>query len=77
MMKHILLELLTAYRTGKLSQEDFEKSIDELYLSASERIKNTLDNNAIFVSLSLSLSRSQVAPSERYNSEEMDLLMED
>ena len=74
MIKQILLELLTSYRTGKLSQEVFEKNIDELYLSCSERIKNTLDIHAIFVSLSL--SRLLAAPSERYNNEEMDQLIE-
>ena len=68
------MELLTAYRTGKLSQAAFEKNIDELYLSAAERIKNTLDINAIFVSLSL--LGLQAAPSERYNNEEMDHLMD-
>ena len=74
MMKQILLELLTAYRTGKLSREAFEKRLDELYFSAIEQIKNALDINAIFVSLTL--SRLQAAPSEQYNHEEMDHLME-
>ena len=74
MMKQILLELLTAYRAGKLLQELFEKAIDELYLSAGEMIKNELDINAIFVSLSL--SRLRAAPSERYNDEEIDKLIE-
>ena len=74
MMKQILLELLTAYRTGKLSREAFEKRLDELYFFAIEQIKNALDVSAIFVSLSL--SRLQAAPSERYNNEEMDQLIE-
>ena len=74
MMKQILLEQLIAYRTGKLSQEAFEKRLDELYLSAAERIKNALDINAIF--LSLSLSRLQAAPGESYNHEEMNQLIE-
>lgn len=74
MMKQILLEQLIAYRTGKLSQEAFEKRLDELYLSATEHIKNELDIGAIFVSLSL--ARLQAAPSEQYNNEEMDHLME-
>ncbi len=74
MMKQILLEQLIAYRTGKLSQEAFEKRLDELYFSAIEQIKNVLDINAIFVSLSL--SRLQAAPSERYNNEEMNQLIE-
>ena len=74
MMKQILLEQLIAYRAGKLSQEAFEKRLDELYFSAIEQIKNVLDINAIFVSLSL--SRLQAAPSERYNNEEMDQLIE-
>ena len=73
MMKQMLLKLLTAYRTGKLSQEAFEKRLDELYLSASELTKKALDINAIFVSLSL--SRLQAAPSERYNNEEMNQLI--
>ena len=74
MMKQILLELLTAYRTDNLSREAFEKNIDELYLSATEHIKNELDIDAIFVFLSL--SRLQAAPSEQYNQEEMDRLIE-
>ena len=74
MMKQMLLELLTANRTDKLSQEAFEKRLDELYFSAIEQIKNVLDINAIFVSLSV--SRLQAAPSERYNNEEMDRLIE-
>lgn len=74
MMKQILLELLTAYRTDNLSREAFEKRLDELYFSAIEQIKNALDINAIFISLAL--SRIQVAPSERYNNEEMDQLIE-
>jgi len=74
MMKQILLEKLIAYRTGKLSQEAFEKRLDELYLSAIEHIKNELDIDAIFVFLSL--ARLQAAPSERYNNEEMDQLIE-
>jgi len=73
MMKQILLELLTAYRTDKLSREAFEKRLDELYFSAIEQIKNELDIDAIFVSLSL--ARLQAAPSERYNNEEMDQLI--
>ena len=74
MMKQILLEKLIAYRTGKLSLEDLENNLDELYLSATEHIKNELDIDAIFVSLSL--ARLQAAPSERYNNEEMDQLIE-
>lgn len=74
MIKQILLELLSAYRTGKLSLETLGKNLDELYLSASEQIKNTLDINAIFVFLSI--SKLQAAPSERYNNEEMDKLIE-
>jgi len=72
MIKQILLELLTAYRTGNLSREALEQNIDELYLSAAERIKNALAVNAIFVSL----SRLQAAPGERYNNEEIDQLIE-
>ena len=74
MIKQILLELLSAYRTGKLSLEDLENNLDELYLSATEHIKNELDIDAIFVFLSL--ARLQAAPSERYNTEEMDQLIE-
>ena len=74
MMKQMLFKLLTAYRTGKHSLEDLENNLDELYLSATEQIKNELDIDAIFVSLTL--SRLQAAPSERYNNEEMDHLME-
>ena len=74
MMKQILLELLTAYQTGKLSREAFEKRLDELYFFAIEQIKNALDIDAIFVFLSL--ARLQAAPSERYNNEEMDQLIE-
>ena len=74
MMKQILLEQLIAYRAGKLSQKSFEKRLDELYFSAIEQIKNALDIDAIFVSLSL--SRLQATPSERYNNEEMDKLIE-
>ena len=74
MMKQILLEKLIAYRTGKLSLEDLENNLDELYLSATEHIKNELDIDAIFVFLSL--ARLQTAPSERYNNEEMDQLIE-
>ena len=73
-MKQILLELLLAYRMGKLSREAFEIRLDELYFSAIEQIKNALDINAIFVSLAL--SRLQAAPSERYNNEEIDQLIE-
>ena len=73
-MKQILLEKLIAYRTGKLSLEDLENNLDELYLSATEHIKNELDIDAIFVFLSL--ARLQAAPSERYNNEEMDQLIE-
>ena len=73
MMKQILLEQLIAYRAGKLSQKAFEKRLDELYFSAIEQIKNVLDIDAIFVSLSL--SRLQAAPSERYNNEEMEQLI--
>ena len=74
MMKQMLLEKLIAYRTGKLSLEDLENNLDELYLSATEHIKNELDIDAIFVFLSL--ARLQAAPSERYNNEEMDQLIE-
>ena len=74
MIKQILLELLSANRTGKLSLEDLENNLDELYLSATEHIKNELDIDAIFVFLSL--ARLQAAPSERYNNEEMDQLIE-
>ena len=74
MIKETFLELLTAYRAGKLSLETFEKKLDELYLSAAERIKSTLDISAIFVFLSLSKLRA--APSERYNDEEIDRLIE-
>ena len=74
MLKQILLELLTAYRAGELSQEDFEKKLDELYLSATELIKGKLDIDTIFVSLAL--SRLRAAPSERYNDEEIDQLIE-
>ncbi len=74
MIKQILLELLTAYRAGELSQEVFEEKLDELYLSATEQIKAKLDIGTIFVSLSL--SRLRAAPSERYNDEEMDQLIE-
>lgn len=73
MIKQTLSELLTAYRTGKLSQETLEIKLDELYVSAAERIKNTLDIDAVFVSLSL--SKLQAAPSERYNDEEIDQLI--
>ena len=73
MMKQILLEQLIAYRAGKLSQKAFEKRLDELYFSAIEQIKNALDIDAIFVSLSL--ARLQAAPSERYNNEERDQLI--
>jgi len=74
MMKQTLFKLLTAYRTGKLSLEDLENNLDELYLSATEHIKNELDIDAIFVFLSL--ARLQAAPSERYNNEEMNQLIE-
>ena len=74
MMKQMLFKLLIAYRTGNLSFEALEKNLDELYLSATEQIKSELDIDAIFVSLAL--SRLQAAPSERYNNEEMDHLME-
>lgn len=73
MMKQILLEQLIAYRAGKLSQKAFEKRLDKLYFSAIEQIKNALDIDAIFVSLSL--ARLQAAPSERYNNEERDQLI--
>ena len=56
MMKQILLELLLAYRMGKLSREAFEKRLDELYFSAIEQIKNALDIDAIFVSLSFQIT---------------------
>ena len=74
MIKETFLELLTHYRTGKLSREDFEKNLDELYLSATEQIKDKLDISTIFVSLSL--PRLRAAPSERYNAEEIDQLIE-
>ena len=74
MIKQTLLELLAVYRTGKLSREALEKNFDELYLSASEQIKNSLDIDSIFVSLSL--ARLQAAPSERYDNEEIDKLTE-
>lgn len=74
MLKQILLERLTAYRTGKLSRETFDKMLDELYLSAIERIKNALEINAIFVSLAL--ARLQAAPDERYDNEEIDRLID-
>ena len=74
MMKQILLDKLIAYRTGKLSLEDLENNLDELYLSATEHIKNELDIDTIFVFLSL--ARLQAAPSERYNNEEMNQLIE-
>ncbi|MBQ7339066.1 MAG: hypothetical protein IJW40_11535 [Clostridia bacterium] len=74
MLKQILLEQLTTYRTGNLSRETLEENLDELYLSAEERTKNALDIHAIFVSLAL--SRLQAAPSERYNDEEMDQLID-
>ena len=74
MMKQTLFKLLSAYRTGKFSLETLEKNLDELYLSATEHIKNELDIDAIFASLSL--ARLQAAPSERYNTEEMDQLIE-
>lgn len=74
MIKQILLKLLTAYRTGKLSRETLEKNLDELYLSAAERIKNELDISAILVYLSL--SRLQAAQGVQYNNEEIDRLIE-
>ena len=74
MIKQIFLELLTHYRAGELSQEVFEKKLDELYLSATEQIKDKLEISVIFVSLAL--SRLRAAPSERYNDEEMDELIE-
>ena len=74
MIKETFLELLTHYRTGKLSREDLEKNLDELYLSATEQIKDKLDISTIFVSLSL--SRLRAALSERYNDEEIDQLIE-
>ena len=74
MIKQILLKLLTAYRTGKLSREALEKNLDELYLSAAERIKNELDISAILVYLSL--SRLQAAQGVQYNNEEIDRLIE-
>ena len=74
MIKQMLLELLTAYRAGELSQEVFEKKLDELYLSTTGQIKDKLDISAIFVSLSL--SRLRAAPSERYNDEEIERLIE-
>ena len=50
MMKQILLEQLIAYRAGKLSLEDLENNLDELY-NAVEKNKNTilafLQNNGI------------------------------
>ena len=74
MMKQTFLELLTHYRAGELSQEVFEKKLDELYLSVTEQIKDKLDISSIFVSLAL--SRLRAASSERYNDEEMDQLIE-
>ena len=74
MMKQTFLELLTAYRAGELSQEVFEKKLDELYLSATEQIKDKLEISVIFVSLAL--SRLRAAPSERYTDEEIDQLIE-
>ena len=74
MIKQIFLKLLTAYRARELSQEVFEKKLDELYLSATEQIKDKLEISVIFVSLAL--SRLRAAPSERYNDEEMDQLIE-
>ena len=74
MIKQMFLELLTAYRAGEFSQEVFEKKLDELYLSATERIKSELDISTIFVSLSL--SRLRAAPSEMYSDEEIDRLIE-
>lgn len=74
MIKEIFLELLTHYRAGELSQEVFEKKLDELYLFATEQIKDKLDISVIFVSLSL--SRLRAAPSERYKDEEIDQLIE-
>ena len=74
MIKQMLLELLTTYRAGELSQEVFEKKLDELYLSATEQIKDKLEISAIFVSLAL--SRLRAAPSERYTDEEIDQLIE-
>lgn len=74
MIKETFLELLTAYRAGELSQEIFEKKLDELYLSATEQIKDKLEINVIFVSLAL--SRLRAAPSERYNDKEIDQLIE-
>ena len=74
MIKQIFLELLTHYRARELSQEVFEKKLDELYLSATELIKGKLDIDTIFVSLAL--SRLRAAPSERYNDEEIDQLIE-
>lgn len=63
-----------AYRTGNLLREAFEGKIDELYVSAAERMKKTLDISAILVFLSI--SRLQAAPGERYNHEEIDQLIE-
>ena len=74
MIKETFLELLTAYRAGELSQEIFEKKLDELYLSATEQIKDKLEISVIFVSLAL--SRLRAAPSERYTDEEIDQLIE-
>lgn len=74
MIKQMLLELLTTYRAGELSQEVFEKKLDELYLSATEQIKDKLEISVIFVSLAL--SRLRAAPSERYTDEEIDQLIE-
>ena len=74
MMKQTFLELLTHYRAGELSQEVFEKKLDELYLSATEQIKDKLEISVIFVSLAL--SRLRAAPSERYTDEEIDQLIE-
>ena len=74
MIKQIFLELLTHYRARELSQEVFEKKLDELYLSATEQIKDKLEISVIFVSLAL--SRLRAAPSERYTDEEIDQLIE-
>ena len=74
MMKQTFLELLIHYRAGELSQEVFEKKLDELYLSATEQIKDKLEISVIFVSLAL--SRLRAAPSERYTDEEIDQLIE-
>lgn len=74
MIKQTLLEHLVAYRSGSISREALEKSLDELYVSAAEQSQKTLNIHAIFVSLAL--SRLQAAPGERYCDQETDLLID-